>query len=73
MAFFGPNDFLILEKSGAVKRVTDGVVVENPLLQIDVSEKDERGLLGIAVRGKTWIIMILLQNSNISQKRKYIS
>ena len=49
MAFLGPNDFLILEKSGAVKRVTDGVVIEKPLVQLDVSEKDERGLLGIAV------------------------
>ena len=50
MAFLGPNDFLILEKSGAVKRVTDGVVLEKPLTQLDVSEKDERGLLGIVCK-----------------------
>ena len=49
MAFLGPNDFLILEKSGAVKRVTDGVVLEKPLLQVNASLRDERGLLGIAV------------------------
>ena len=49
MAFLGPNDFLILEKSGAVKRVTDGVVGEKPLIEVNASLRDERGLLGIAV------------------------
>jgi aldose sugar dehydrogenase len=69
MAFLGPNDFLILEKSGAVKRVTDGVVLEKPLLQLDVSEKDERGLLGIAVSEKKNIEATnstSLQSENIS-------
>ena len=52
MAFLGPDDFLILEKSGTVKRVTNGKVLDKPLLQIDVNVKDERGLLGIAVSEK---------------------
>ena len=52
MAFLSPNDFLILEKSGTVKRVTDGQIVGKPLLHVDVNEKDERGLLGIAVSNK---------------------
>ena len=52
MAFLGPDDFLILEKAGTVKRVTNGKVLDKPLLQIDVSVKDERGLLGIAVSEK---------------------
>jgi glucose/arabinose dehydrogenase len=52
MAFLGPDDFLILEKSGIVKRVTNDKVLDKPLLQIDVSVKDERGLLGIAVSEK---------------------
>ncbi|HEX6672662.1 MAG TPA: PQQ-dependent sugar dehydrogenase [Nitrososphaeraceae archaeon] len=52
MAFLGQDDFLILEKSGAVKRVIDGKVLDKPLLQVDVSVKDERGLLGIAVNEK---------------------
>jgi glucose/arabinose dehydrogenase len=49
MAFLGPDDFLILEKSGTVKRVTNGQIVAKPLLNVDVNEKDERGLLGIAI------------------------
>ena len=52
MAFLGPDDFLILEKAGLVKRVTNGVVLDKPLLQVDVSVKDERGLLGIAISEK---------------------
>jgi aldose sugar dehydrogenase len=52
MAFLGPDDFLILEKAGIVKRVTNGVVLDKPLLQVDVSVKDERGLLGIAISEK---------------------
>ena len=71
MAFLGPNDFLILEKSGAVKRVTDGVVGEKPLIQLAVSEKDERGLLGIAVSQNKNIdttSSTSLQSENISPK-----
>jgi hypothetical protein len=49
MAFLGPDDFLILEKSGTVKQVIDGHIIAKPLLHVDVNEKDERGLLGIAI------------------------
>src|SRR5215203_4212688 len=66
MAFLGQNDFLILEKSGTVKRVTNGVVLDKPLLQVDVNVKDERGLLGIAVQKKA-------SDNNTSFKNKDIS
>jgi aldose sugar dehydrogenase len=50
MAFLGPDDFLILEKNtGNVKRVINGTLIEKPVLHVDVSTKDERGLLGIAI------------------------
>jgi len=53
MAFLDQNDFLILDKNtGNVKRVTDGVLLEKPLLQVKINIKDERGLLGIAVSKK---------------------
>jgi aldose sugar dehydrogenase len=52
MAFLGPDDFLILEKSGQVKRITNGTLLDKPLLEVDVSVKDERGLLGIAISEK---------------------
>jgi glucose/arabinose dehydrogenase len=69
MAFLGPDDFLILEKAGTVKRVTNGVILDKPLLQVDVSVKDERGLLGIAISEKKNLNDdkgTLIQNNNIS-------
>src|SRR5918999_2870797 len=50
MAFLGPNDFLILGKDGTVSRITDGQMLQEPLLQLNtVNSKDERGMLGIDV------------------------
>lgn len=50
MSFIGPNDILVLEKdSGMVKRVLDGTVQSEPLLDVSVATAYERGLLGIAV------------------------
>ena len=47
MAFLGPDDFLILEKNtGIVKRFVNGTLNEKPLLHVNTSIKDERGLLG---------------------------
>ncbi len=69
MAFLGPDDFLILEKAGTVKRVTNGVILDKPLLQVDVSVKDERGLLGIAISEKKNLADdngTSIQNNNLS-------
>jgi glucose/arabinose dehydrogenase len=50
MAFLGPDDILVLEKNtGQVKRIINGSMLEEPLLDVPVAVKDERGLLGIAV------------------------
>jgi len=50
IAFIGPDDILVLEKDkGTVQRITDGKMSEEPLLDVDVSHMNERGMLGIAV------------------------
>jgi len=50
--FLGKDDILLLEKNtGNVYRIVNGNV-SKPLIHIDVTSKDERGLLGIAVSGK---------------------
>src|ERR671912_557572 len=50
MAFLGQDDILVLEKGqGTVQRITKGEILQEPLLQVDVNSKDERGLLGIAI------------------------
>jgi glucose/arabinose dehydrogenase len=51
--FLGNDDLLIVEKNtGNVYEVINGNVT-GPLLHIDVSVKDERGLLGVASLGNT--------------------
>jgi len=50
MAFLGPNDILVLEKdNGTVQRIVNGKILPEPVLDVDVANKFERGLLGIAV------------------------
>jgi glucose/arabinose dehydrogenase len=53
MAFLGPNDILVLEKNeGTVKRVLNGVLLDDPLLDVDVANGGEQGMLGIAIAEK---------------------
>jgi aldose sugar dehydrogenase len=50
MAFLGPNDILVLEKNeGTVRRIVDGKMLPNPVLDVNVANKFERGMLGIAI------------------------
>jgi aldose sugar dehydrogenase len=50
MAFIGPNDILVLEKdTGIVKRIVNGTILEQPLLDVNVATAFERGLVGIAI------------------------
>ena len=62
MAFLGPDDILILEKNnGTVKRMVNGELLSEPLLQVNVSNQGERGMLGIAVQknngGPTYVFL----------------
>jgi aldose sugar dehydrogenase len=53
MAFLGPEDILVLEKNdGTVRRVLNGGLLEEPLLNVNVANEGERGMLGIAVAEK---------------------
>ena len=50
MAFLGLDDFLVLEKDkGTVVRVLNGNLLDNPILDVDVGNSVERGMVGIAV------------------------
>jgi aldose sugar dehydrogenase len=50
MAFLGSNDILVLEKNtGNVHRITNGQLLPQPLLHVNIATQIERGLLGIAV------------------------
>jgi aldose sugar dehydrogenase len=50
MAFLGPNDILVLEKNdGTVRRIVNGIMLPQPLLDVNVATMAERGMLGIAI------------------------
>src|SRR5919108_1455433 len=50
MAFLGEDDILVAEKdSGRVYRIVDGERQDEPVIDVQVANNDERGLLGIAV------------------------
>ena len=53
MAFVG-DDMLVLQKNdGKVRLVRDGVLQEKPVLDVNVSNDSERGMLGITTVGST--------------------
>jgi aldose sugar dehydrogenase len=54
MAFLDLNDILLLNKNdGTVHRIINGVLMEEPLLDVNVANKRERGMLGIATSDTT--------------------
>jgi glucose/arabinose dehydrogenase len=54
MVFLGPNDILVLEKDkGTVQRIVNGKMLPEPILDVNVANKSERGMLGIAVAERT--------------------
>jgi glucose/arabinose dehydrogenase len=60
--FLGKDDFLLLEKNtGDIYRIHNANVT-GPLIHIHVSQKDERGLLGIAI----------LENDNLKKDKTYV-
>ena len=66
MTFIGPNDILVLEKdNGMVKRIVNGAILEEPVLDVNVATAYERGLLGIAIEENANESDITQRNSNI--------
>ncbi len=49
MTFLAPHDILVLEKNnGTVRRIVNGTLFDKPLLDVNVANKVERGMVGIA-------------------------
>ena len=68
MAFLDKDDILVLEKNtGVVKRVINGNVQRDPLLDLDVANQGERGLLGITTaknnNGSTYVFLYFTESS----------
>ena len=74
MAFLNGTDILVLEKDGNVRRVTNGMLQEKPVLQVKVQTGSERGLLGIAANGKdVFLYLTKLSASGDSVKNRNTS
>jgi glucose/arabinose dehydrogenase len=69
MAFLGLDDILVLEKNqGTIRRILNGSMLPDPILQVNVSTVSERGMLGIAVsenatRNKTYVFVYYTESS----------
>lgn len=50
MAFLGQDDILAIEKkNGTVQRIINGTIQHDPLLDVNVATRAERGMLGFAI------------------------
>lgn len=69
MAFIGDDDLLVAEKNtGRVMRVLDGNVQSDPVLDLSVATKIERGLLGLAISkhsdDKSYVFLSYTESGN---------
>ena len=75
MAFLDSDDILIIEKNnGTVRRVINGELLEEPLLDLHVANDRTRGLLGIDVAtnstiGKTFVFLYYTESSTDTDSR----
>ena len=69
MAFLARDDILVLEKNtGTIKRIIHNQVQPEPLLDLNVANQGERGLLGIGVaknnnNGSTYVFLYFTESS----------
>jgi glucose/arabinose dehydrogenase len=70
MAFLGPDDILVLEKNdGTVRRIVNGTMLPEPVLDVNVAKIVERGMLGIAIAkhdngGPTYVFLYFTESTN---------
>jgi glucose/arabinose dehydrogenase len=76
MAFYGPDDFFVLEKNtGQVHRVNGGVLAPGVVVDLAVNYCGERGLLGVAVHpefgagmNKDWVYLYYTASSGVADE-----
>jgi glucose/arabinose dehydrogenase len=70
MAFLGLDDILVLEKNdGTVRRIVNGTMLPEPVLDVNVATMNERGMLGIAVSkhengGPTYVFLYFTESAS---------
>ena len=74
MAFLDDGRIMVLEKSGQVRLVSEGELLEEPVLKVDVADEVERGLLGIAIwsgENDTHVFLYLTEEDGEVRNRVY--
>lgn len=74
MRFLDNDNILVLQQQGQVMLVSNGQLVEKPVLQVEVEAVAEQGLLGIAIPdGSTDVFLYLTENTegDILRNRVY--
>jgi len=65
MAFLDQDDILVIEKNtGIVRRIVNGVMLQEPLLDVNVATQGHRGMLGIAVSNISSSLDLEISNSS---------
>ena len=73
MAFIDNSNILVLEKEqGTVRLVSNGSLQEEPVLEVDVNSKSERGLLGIAIMNKDTVFLYYTESSQDDQLKNRV-
>jgi aldose sugar dehydrogenase len=73
MAFLADNDVLVIEKNkGTVQRIIDGHLLEEPILDVNVANEVERGMLGIATShnahdDKTYVFLYYTEAEDVDR------
>jgi aldose sugar dehydrogenase len=75
MVFIDNNNILVLEKEkGTVRLISNGILQETPVLEVDVNSMGERGLLGIAIMNNDTVFLYYTespQNGDQLRNRVY--
>jgi len=72
MAFLDEDDILVIEKdTGIVRRIVNGVMVKEPILDVTVASQGHRGLLGIAVGNNTSSFAVSPESINDNTKSQH--
>lgn len=71
MAFMDSNNILVLEKTGSVRLISNGILQEQPVLNVPVDTESERGLLGIATLEDDTVFLYLTESGETLRNRVY--
>jgi len=64
MAFIDNNNILVLEKEkGTVRLVSNGILQEEPVLEVNVDSRSERGLLGVTLMNNDTVFLYYTESS----------